>query len=146
MPELDIRIAQRSYRVACADGGEAALVAAAQRLDAEATALRNQMGGVPDLTLLLMAGLVLADRLSELQAERDAIVSELAAASRRQPPERIIERIEVPVVPEGLTQSLADLTARAEALAAALERLAPALQAGGNVPGSRAAAPAGPLF
>lgn len=125
MPELEIRIAGRAHHVACAPGGEAALHAAAARLDTEATALRNQLGQVPDQTLLLMAGLVLADRLAEMQAERDALVSELAAASRRAVPERVVERVEVPVVPDDLAQTLADLSVRAEALAQALEQRLP---------------------
>lgn len=125
MPELDIRIAGRAHRVACARGGEAALAAAAARLDTEATALRSQLGQVPDMTLMLMAGLVLADRVAELQAERDALVSELTSASRRPPPERVIERIEVPVVPESLAVTLADLAARAEVLAQVLEERMP---------------------
>lgn len=125
MPELDVRIAGRSYRVACAPGGEGALQAAADRLDAEASGLRAQLGQVPDLTLMLMSGLVLADRVSELQAERDALVAELTAVSRRAAPERVVQHIEVPVVPESLTETMAELAARAEALALALESRMP---------------------
>lgn len=129
MPELEIRIGGRAYRVACAPGGETALQVAANRLDAEATTLREQLGGVPEATLLLMSGLMLADRVAELQADREALVSEIAAASRRPAPERqverVVERVEVPVIPDTLTQTLADLAMRAETLAQALEQRLP---------------------
>jgi cell division protein ZapA len=125
MPELDLQIADRVHRVACAPGGEAALSAAARLLDAEAQALRAQLGRVPEQTLLLMTGLVLADRVAELRAECDALASERDMARTYAAPERLVERIEVPVVPEHLIEAMEALSARAEELAAALEQRLP---------------------
>ena len=62
MPELDIRIGGRTFTVACQAGEEPFLQAAAALLDAEAAPLAAQVGRLPEARLLLMAGLMLADR------------------------------------------------------------------------------------
>jgi cell division protein ZapA len=79
--------------------------------------------------MLLMAGLMLADktaavedRIKEVEAElaaRDAELAELRAAPAPEP-----ERIEVPVVPPLVTETLAELAARTEALAQEIEEQA----------------------
>jgi cell division protein ZapA len=97
-------------------------------LDDEASVLSEQVGRMPEARMLLMAGLLLADktasiedRLSELRAElaeREAEILELR--------NRVVEpeRIEVPVVPQSVTETLAELAARAESLAAEVEEKA----------------------
>lgn len=129
MPEIKIEIGGRSFEVACQEGEEHYLHSAAAMLDAEATALTNQIGRLPEPRMLLMAGLMLADRTAGLEDKlklRDARISELegeiARLSRMPSPEP--ERVEVPVVPEALTDTLAELAARAESVAGALEERA----------------------
>lgn len=68
MPELDISIAGRSYRVACDPGEEAHLNAAARAIDIEAEALRKAAGSVPESRLMLMSALIIADRLNSTEA------------------------------------------------------------------------------
>jgi Uncharacterized protein conserved in bacteria len=129
MPEVQIEIGGRSFDVACQDGEEQYLRMAARMLDTEAQVLVGQIGRIPEARMLLMAGLMLADktagfedRLKEMEAtlsEKDARIASLTAQietlERRPPPEP--QRIEVPVVPEGLGDTLAELAARAESLA-----------------------------
>ncbi|MEE3102041.1 MAG: cell division protein ZapA, partial [Pseudomonadota bacterium] len=66
MADLDIAIAGRNYRVACADGEEGNLTRAASLLAEEAETLREQFGGrfasLPESRVLLMASLMLGDR------------------------------------------------------------------------------------
>ncbi len=133
MPEVTIEIGGRKFDVACRAGEEEYLFAAAKLLDDEARVLTEQVGRVPEARMLLMAGLMLADktaayadRIRELETELEG----LRAAPAPEP-----ERIEVPVVPDTVTEALAELAARAEALAGSVEeRLAelPGAEGGGE--------------
>ena len=125
MPEIRITIGGRPFEVACQNGEESYLHAAAKMLDEEARVLSDQVGRMPEARMLLMAGLLLADktagvedRMAELRAElaeRDAELATLRNV-KVEP-----ERIEVPVVPQGVKDTLAELAARAEALAAEVD-------------------------
>ncbi|KAA9008999.1 cell division protein ZapA [Histidinibacterium aquaticum] len=126
MPQVEITIGGRSFEVACQEGEEAYLRNAAQMLDLEASALSDQVGRLPESRMLLMAGLMLADKaagLEERLREGDRALGEMRARldemQDRPPPEP--ERIEVPVVPQEVTETLAELAARAEALADEIE-------------------------
>ena len=126
MPEVEIEIGGRSYTVACQDGEETYLRAAAKMLDTEATVVLGQIGRMPSDRMLLMAGLMLADktasmedRVNEVQgalAERDSQLEQLRSTPAPEP-----ERVEVPVVPQSVTEAMAELAARAEAIAAQIE-------------------------
>jgi cell division protein ZapA len=115
MPEVTIEIGGRRFEVACQDGEEHYLHAAARLLDVEATHLGEQLGRLPESRMLLMAGLMLADKTAGMEDELKALREKVAALESTPPPEP--RRVEVPVVPAGLTDSLAELAARAEALA-----------------------------
>ncbi|MEM9968357.1 MAG: cell division protein ZapA [Pseudomonadota bacterium] len=125
MPEISIMIGGRSFDVACQDGEESYLKSAAKMLDDEAQVLSDQVGRLPEARMLLMAGLLLADKtaavedkIAELRAtleERDAELSGLRNVVVEP------ERVEVPVVPQEVTETLAELAARAEALADEVE-------------------------
>ncbi len=129
MPEVEIQIGGRSFEVACQEGEEHYLQSAARMLDTEASALTGQIGRLPEARMLLMAGLMLADKtagvedkLREMQAQVADLEGELLRMRDMPTPEP--NRVEVPVVPESLTDSLAELAARAEALAAEVEEKA----------------------
>jgi cell division protein ZapA len=117
MPDLEIAIGGRSFHVACQPGEEPFLQAAARMLDAEAQPLVAQMGRLPEARMLLMAGLMLADRTAALEDELKAIKAHAAALEARPAP----APVEVPVIPGAVTETLAEIAARAEALAAAVE-------------------------
>ena len=129
MPEVEITIGGRSFEVACQEGEEQYLQAAARMLDAEASVLVDQIGRVPEARMLLMAGLMLADKTAGLEdrlreAEDRAAGMEDQIRALRDAPAPEPQRVEVPVLPEGVTDSLADLAARAEALADEIEEKA----------------------
>lgn len=123
MPEVTVEVGGRGFTVACQEGEEEFLRAAAALLDAEAAALVAQIGRMPEARMLLMAGLMLADRTASVEdqlrsaraalAEREAELAQLRA--------RPAQRVEVPVLPVGLAERMAELAARAEALAARAE-------------------------
>jgi cell division protein ZapA len=131
MPDVTIRIGDKDFTVSCRDGEEVFLKTAAQLLDQEASALIGQLGRVPEPRMLLMSGLMLADRFAAQGERITALESELATAHARiaeleaQPaPEP--RTIEVPVVPSHVLESLAEFAARAEALAEQAEEKLPA--------------------
>lgn len=69
MPEVNVQIGTRTYGVSCNTGEEAQLLEAANRLHTEADTLQGQLGRVPEARMLLMAGLMLSDRFSEMEWE-----------------------------------------------------------------------------
>ena len=115
MPEVQINIGGRSFSVACQAGEEPFLQAAAGLLDAEASSLVSQIGRLPEARMLLMAGLMLADKTVGLEERVRVAEDELARLRSAPGPEP--KRMEVPVIPDSVTETMAELAARAEALA-----------------------------
>jgi cell division protein ZapA len=107
MAEVDVIIAGRPYRVACRDGEEENLRAAARLVDAKSREALTGLGTLSEARQLLFAGLLLADQLIEKQPESAAAAAPAPALD-----------------PE--------LAGRAERLAAKLESLADALEAGAS--------------
>ncbi|WP_281981965.1 cell division protein ZapA [Thalassorhabdomicrobium marinisediminis] len=125
MPQVEITIGGRNFEVACQDGEEQFLMTAAAMLDVEASSLSTQIGRMPESRMLLMAGLLLADRTAGLEdklREAEARIAELQAqidSAPTQAPEP--QRIEVPVIPAQTVERLSDIAAKAEALADEVE-------------------------
>lgn len=101
MSEMEIRIGGRPFTVACQPGEEQFLETAARLLDAEASALVENLGRMSEAQMLLMAGLMLADRTAGLE-------DRLASTESAGPSPEALRRLEA-------------LVERAEALAGALE-------------------------
>ncbi len=73
MGQVVIDVNQRSYTMQCADGEEEQLVTLAAELDREVARLRDMVGAVGDLRLLLMAGLMFADKLADNERQIEAM-------------------------------------------------------------------------
>ena len=114
MPDLEITIGGRIFNVVCQPGEEHFLRGAAQMLDTEAQPLLAQLGRLPEARMLLMAGLMLADKTAAVEDENRILKSKLAEIEGRPAPER--EKVEVAVVPPAVVETLAEIAARAEAL------------------------------
>jgi len=119
MPELEVQIGGRSFHVACQPGEEHFLRAAAQLLDNEAKPIVEQMGRLPEARMLLMAGLLIADKAAGTEDELRRLRAQLAEIEARPAPVR--ERVEIAVVPPQVLETLAEIAARAEALADRIE-------------------------
>jgi cell division protein ZapA len=119
VPEVSITVGGRSFQVACQPGEEHFLRAAAVALDAEAQPLIAQLGRIPEARMLLMAGLMLADKTAAVEDENRQLKAKLAEIEARPAPAPV--RVEVPVIPPQLGETLAEIAARAEALAARIE-------------------------
>jgi cell division protein ZapA len=119
MPDVEVQIGGRPFKVSCQPGEEHFLATAAQMLDAEAQPLLAQLGRLPSDRMLLMAGLMLADRTAAVEDENRTLKARLAEVEARPVPAP--QRVEVPVVPPRMSEALAEMAARAEALAAQVE-------------------------
>jgi len=117
MPEVEISIGGRSFQVACQEGEEHFLHSAAKLLDNEAQTLSEALGRVPEARMLLMAGLMLADKTAGLEEELQACERRLAESEANVEP-----LAPSPAVPEGLAEGLAELAERAEEAADLAER------------------------
>lgn len=129
MPEVQITIGGRSFEVACQEGEESFLQSAAALLDNEASTLVSQIGRLPEARMLLMAGLMLADKtagleekLKTVQARLDDSQNQISELKAKPAPEPT--KVEVPVIPQALLDSMAELAARSESLADKIEERA----------------------
>lgn len=115
MANVQFTIGHRDYELTCQPGEEKHLRRAAAMLDTEAQAVLGQAGRLPEARLLLVAALMLADRMASL--EDRAVTAERELQRLKSHP----VRVEVPVIPGEVLDSLAELAARAESLAGRLE-------------------------
>lgn len=69
MAQVEIKINGRDYRIACEDGQEAHLSSLAKYLDGKVGELVEGVGQIGDTSLMVMAGLLVTDELSDLREE-----------------------------------------------------------------------------
>ncbi|MEM9248343.1 MAG: cell division protein ZapA [Pseudomonadota bacterium] len=113
MPNVTVSIGRKSFTVACGEGEEAYLQTAAAMLDKEASALIDQIGRLDETRMLLMAGLMLADRTAAFEERAVAAEAQLAEQTAAPP----VPTPPAPVVPAGLADTLLILATKAEGLA-----------------------------
>lgn len=123
MPEVEVEIGGRRFTVACQPGEEDYLITAASVLDTEASAIGEKIGRLPESRMLLMAGLMLADKtnnfkdnaskkeqdLSVAMAEISKLKAELAASA--------ITGSETELMSADFTKTLEDIAQKAEQIA-----------------------------
>lgn len=115
MAEVDFTIGHKEYRLGAQDGEEKLLQRAAEILDTEARQILEQAGRMPEPRLLLLAGLMLADRFTSMEERAEKAERHLKRLQANP------ARVEVPVIPSDLKEAMAEMAARAEALAEKLE-------------------------
>lgn len=139
MPDMTIEIGGRAFTVACQDGEEGYLTAAAAMLDREAQALASAGVRLTQDRMLLMAGLMLADKsisadeelraLDRRLAQQTKLLDEVQAQSAA-PAKEVIKEVEVvkevekEVVPQSAIDRLEKLASMAEDVAAQAGELA----------------------
>lgn len=124
MPQVEISIGGRTFEVACQTGEESFLQAAAEMLDTEAQTLSSQIGRMPESRMLLMAGLLLADKTAALEdkvREAEKLNSEMSHQIARLEARGMPDPVQVPVLPEEILGLLAGIADQTEALARDLE-------------------------
>ncbi|WP_299818639.1 cell division protein ZapA [uncultured Jannaschia sp.] len=118
MPDMTIEIGGRQFTVACQDGEETYLSAAAEMLNREAKVLVASGTRLTQERMLLMAGLMLADKAISAEEElkvmdRRLAEQEQAIASMKARPPEVREAI-----PNAAIARVDGLASRAEELAA----------------------------
>lgn len=73
MSNVVVNIAGRPYTMQCPDGEEEHLRDLAKLLDTEVGRIRQSVGAIGDIRQLVMAGLMVADRLSEATRKIEAL-------------------------------------------------------------------------
>ncbi len=114
MPEVDLTINGRSYRVACEEGEEERLSRLGAYIDDRVEVLVAQIGQVGDARLLVMTGLMIADEL----AEAYGALSEAGIAI----PEDGEPRSAVGDQKDSLAARIEDAAARIESIAEAISQ------------------------
>lgn len=115
MAEVDFLIGHKEYRLTSQPGEEKLLRRAAALLDGEAQVILEQAGRMPEPRLLLLVGLMLADKYSALEDRAEKAEKQLSRLQSNP------AKVEVPVIPEDLKEAMAELAARAESLSERLE-------------------------
>jgi cell division protein ZapA len=80
MPHVSVRINARQYEIACAEGDEERLVALAADLDACVLDLRKQLVGAPEIKLMVLGALMMADKAREATGRVDKAEAEAGRA------------------------------------------------------------------
>jgi cell division protein ZapA len=78
MAQVVVEVNGRPYTMQCADGEEHQLRELASVLDAQVAKIREAVGPVGDIRLLLMAGLMIADQLADSRRSVAELQSQIA--------------------------------------------------------------------
>ena len=84
MAQITVTINGKSFRMACDDGEEERLMGLAARFDGWINDLRGAFGEIGDQRLTVMAGIMAADQLSELERKVARLEEQLADAKKQQ--------------------------------------------------------------
>lgn len=110
MAQVEIKINGRDYRIACEDGQESHLASLAKYLDGKVGELVDEVGQIGDTGLMVMAGLLVTDELSDTRDELEQVRNEAAREAQS-----AIDSSE-----DRLARRVDDLALRIEKLAGAL--------------------------
>lgn len=122
MPDVKISIGNREFDVACQDGEEHFLRAAATMLDTEAQTLVSQIRHLTEARMLLMAGLMLADKTAGL--DDNLKVAEKRIAELEKELAEAKKTAKAAELSDEAKDTMAEIAARAEAIAMAVEEKA----------------------
>ncbi len=77
MPQVIVHVNERPYNMVCDEGEEEHLIELTSMIDAEVVKLKRTFGQVGDSRLLLMAALVVADKLSEASSRIETLEADI---------------------------------------------------------------------
>lgn len=82
MPEVNVEINGRKYRMACEEGQQNHLIGLAKRFDTHVEQLKEAVGEIGDNRLTVMAGIAVVDELAEAERKIKALESEVLMLTR----------------------------------------------------------------
>jgi len=124
MPDVTVTIGERQFDVACQEGEEHFLRSAAALLDVEAQTLVSQIRHLTEPKMLLLAGLMLADKTAGIDdelklAEKKIVALEGRLAEAQAQAAKAMAAAEAAIAPA--IEALDEAANRAEAVAAAVD-------------------------
>ena len=127
MPDINLSIGGRSFAVACPEGEEASLEAAAQILSADARTLVEQSKTLSESQMLLISGLMSADRAISIQEDlkkAEVEINNLKLKIEEGSMEKSIDddKLSSSNLTTELYERLSKLSLKAESLADSLEK------------------------
>ena len=117
MPEVAINIGDKKFTVTCQPGEESALEAAASLLNDEASFLVSEIGQLSEQKLLLMSGLMLADKMT---SQSDKLAKSKRALEEALTKAKMLEENDASLqapIDDNFLEQLATITEKAENLA-----------------------------
>lgn len=82
MPEVNVEINGRKYRMACEEGQQTHLIGLAERFNAQVEGLKGAVGEIGDNRLTVMAGIAVVDELAEAERRIRALEDEVLELTR----------------------------------------------------------------
>jgi cell division protein ZapA len=82
VPEVNVEINGRKYRMACEEGQQAHLIGLADRFNAQVEGLKGAVGEIGDNRLTVMAGIAVLDELSEAERKIKALETQVLELTR----------------------------------------------------------------
>jgi cell division protein ZapA len=117
MAQVNLSVNGRIYRMACEDGEEEHVARLGERFDAAINELRGVLGEIGDQRLMVMAGILMTDRLGDTEERLKRAEQDVQALKDG--------RADTAMRIDGLAQNFAESLNRA---AARIERIAERLQ------------------
>lgn len=124
MPEVNVEINGRKYRMACEEGQQKHLIGLAERFNVQVEALKGAVGEIGDNRLTVMAGIAVVDELSEAERRIKELETEVLVLTRAG--QEISAEIEA--LEEKFAAKLTDAARALEGVAGALDEAAPVPQ------------------
>lgn len=121
MPEVNVEINGRKYRMACEEGQQKHLIGLAGRFNSQVEALKGAVGEIGDNRLTVMAGIAVVDELSEAEKRIKALEQEVLVLTRAG--QEVAAEIEM--LEAKFAAKLSDASSALENAAAALDQSAP---------------------
>ena len=82
MPEVNVEINGRKYRMACEEGQQSHLIGLAERFNAHVEGLKGAVGEIGDNRLTVMAGIAVVDELAEAERRIKELETEVLVLTR----------------------------------------------------------------
>ena len=82
MPEVNVEINGRKYRMACEEGQQQHLIGLAERFNTHVESLKGAVGEIGDNRLTVMAGIAVVDELAEAERRIKALETEVLVLTR----------------------------------------------------------------
>jgi cell division protein ZapA len=121
VPEVNVEINGRKYRMACEEGQQQHLIGLAERFNTHVEALKGAVGEIGDNRLTVMAGIAVVDELAEAERRIKALETEVLVLTRAgQEVAAEIEALEA-----RFATKLTDAAKALEGVAGALDEAAP---------------------